>query len=1115
MLKKTIAFVLSLMFVLSAIGVATLFNGVLSVGAVYYDYYNYTSIPGWSDFTEQDLTEIHNPGLVLSQVDAPAFAPEHVTKATKIEVVNSQPVDFQGDTPYSGVVKIGSFVPLNLGEVHEGGDKTNLQWCAKKAPSSGATLAGGHDFSDDTGICFWVGHNDASEYSTIRINIFCLPYAGPGYYTGDDPAMDGAPEGFCFQAEKKPDADGYIYMDFKTDFKQIDWVWKFDDGKNYNIWSHGDVRRPLPYNALPYINAMSITFFSASAGDSYYIGDFCAYSDSRIHKDELAEAIDKFAALDPEAYTEESYAEAQEIYLNAYEMFLDDNISEHYTQREVDTLAKELLDAIDALLPMFPARMDISINGFGVWTEEDLETISDGGMSLDPAILAEEGVGPEEPTIEIVANGDSTIAPPYYGWSCFKSTIDDDGEVAVKNPFGADLSESAGIRFWLKNPEGITPDAMQILVGKAGEAEFIAEDYAITRPMTAGGSGYVYVSWSAFYEFSDTGAELFDYLDKLDYIAIQFENLRQAYYYISDLHVFKWSIQNADTSMLIQELNSTKEYLAGLNEADYTPRTWANLQHAIDSAEELLNKYGIDQDEVEEAIDELIKRKNRLSLIGNGATLDEINYLSALVNCGKSYWRGNYRSTSFNALKNVIEEAEEALDDIITSERCKDISDRMEAAIAGLVPITHSGTIEKGIFSFESYDGFDLNGSEGAIGDRTENVRYTLVKRKNAPILPEGYDQGLLMEAQTDMSSGEDDQHGVLQFKSMYRTNNNTGSPKFITPHTGDPLVSDLSGSDGFLVWVGVNDVNLVSEGTFRVGVSNCDLGPYFEMHAIDIPLPPTGSGWIYIPWNYFDHYDDWTNGEPIRLNEIRFYIFRFDGHIQQGLQVYITGLQAYTGTATAANVQPFVSNITEGDTIDVSEGAFRPEWNVGGAILDGKSFTYGDSINTNGAHKLKVINGDKTTEVNFTVTGGEVVYETPYIYGVTNGGEYTEPVTITWNAGEATLNDEPIEKGTVVSEPGEYTVHVVNGDKEATVSFTIKEEVPPPPANKPGDMDGDEEITVADALKALRIAAKLVRPTEDDIAIGDVDKDGDITVADALKILRVAAKLADEGSLA
>ena len=64
------------------------------------------------------------------------------------------------------------------------------------------------------------------------------------------------------------------------------------------------------------------------------------------------------------------------------------------------------------------------------------------------------------------------------------------------------------------------------------------------------------------------------------------------------------------------------------------------------------------------------------------------------------------------------------------------------------------------------------------------------------------------------------------------------------------------------------------------------------------------------------------------------------------------------------------------------------------------------------------------------------------------------------------------------------------------------------------GDMDGDGEITVADALRALRIAAKLVAPTEQDIELGDVDNDGEITVADALKILRVAAKLADRSSL-
>ena len=60
------------------------------------------------------------------------------------------------------------------------------------------------------------------------------------------------------------------------------------------------------------------------------------------------------------------------------------------------------------------------------------------------------------------------------------------------------------------------------------------------------------------------------------------------------------------------------------------------------------------------------------------------------------------------------------------------------------------------------------------------------------------------------------------------------------------------------------------------------------------------------------------------------------------------------------------------------------------------------------------------------------------------------------------------------------------------------------------GDPDGDGEITVADALIALRIAARLAPETPEMIAVCDTDGDGAITVADALSILRVAAKLAD-----
>ncbi|MBQ9557488.1 MAG: leucine-rich repeat protein [Clostridia bacterium] len=65
-------------------------------------------------------------------------------------------------------------------------------------------------------------------------------------------------------------------------------------------------------------------------------------------------------------------------------------------------------------------------------------------------------------------------------------------------------------------------------------------------------------------------------------------------------------------------------------------------------------------------------------------------------------------------------------------------------------------------------------------------------------------------------------------------------------------------------------------------------------------------------------------------------------------------------------------------------------------------------------------------------------------------------------------------------------------------------------PSITKGDPDGDGEITVGDALIALRIAAKLVTPGENDYYTCDVDGDGEITVGDALSILRVAAKLAD-----
>ena len=245
-----------------------------------------------------------------------------------------------------------------------------------------------------------------------------------------------------------------------------------------------------------------------------------------------------------------------------------------------------------------------------------------------------------------------------------------------------------------------------------------------------------------------------------------------------------------------------------------------------------------------------------------------------------------------------------------------------------------------------------------------------------------------------------------------------------------------------------------------------------------------------------------------INLMEIRFYIVRVDGTLPEGAEVYVTGISAYTDAKPTENVAPFIGNIVDGATIDVSENALVPVWNVGSASLNGVRFNYGDEITVNGDYTLVVTNANKQTAVNFTVTGGQSADATPIVTGVVDGGVYKEEVTINWDVGVATLNGAEIDKGTVVSAGGSYTLQVVNGTKSVVVRFTIEAEEEPEYTR--GDLDKDGVITVSDALAALRVAAKIAEETAEFVLIGDADGDGKITVSDALAILRVAAKMAD-----
>ena len=60
------------------------------------------------------------------------------------------------------------------------------------------------------------------------------------------------------------------------------------------------------------------------------------------------------------------------------------------------------------------------------------------------------------------------------------------------------------------------------------------------------------------------------------------------------------------------------------------------------------------------------------------------------------------------------------------------------------------------------------------------------------------------------------------------------------------------------------------------------------------------------------------------------------------------------------------------------------------------------------------------------------------------------------------------------------------------------------------GDADADGEVTVSDALRALRFAAKLAEADERALSVCDIDGDGEIGVTDALAILRAAVGSTD-----
>ena len=159
---------------------------------------------------------------------------------------------------------------------------------------------------------------------------------------------------------------------------------------------------------------------------------------------------------------------------------------------------------------------------------------------------------------------------------------------------------------------------------------------------------------------------------------------------------------------------------------------------------------------------------------------------------------------------------------------------------------------------------------------------------------------------------------------------------------------------------------------------------------------------------------------------------------------------------------------------------------------------TFADGNGAVNYETLSETDSDVTLRVTFSPDAGWALTK---FSAAGNVGAFDEPLCFEeYTAGEA---PEYLDFTVSKTDMADYT---------AITLVAIYEEFAAPELM--GDIDGDGEISVADALDALRIAAKLNEASERALRLGDVDHDGDISVGDALLILRVAARLEDQSSL-
>ena len=1008
--KKCLAAIITASMLLAM--VCTLGSVGLTASAAHPDYYEFTEMPGFGVWTDEELATLYEE-YTAAPVHSTENAPEGFEESVKFTITS---VD---KTWGSATINSGNLRNKNTAKQDPG-----FSWGAMSLPG-GKSIVGDKSFADCDGICFWVGGAGGRYEGKMKMQMFLAECRGP-YYDDSKGLDDGtnelanAPIGYRYESSSKgTDADGYIFFDFDEDFRQVDWWATDDNGINQSVSIYGEANlQPIPEKARATMNGITVCFLNVSVGTKIYIADIKGYKDTRVFLDDLDDAVSRFDSLNVDAYTAASYDAAFEVYLDALEMLTSG--ADGCTREEVEATAQRLNAAIDALDSMFPVESETKVAGFEVWDEDDLVDMNEGGLCTDVAYIEEGEDGPEICIISTASTG-----APDYGWSRFISAVDDGdgGFEAIKNPFDADMSDTAGFCFHIAYDGDYQPTDIQLGVGVTGGPYFIAMNPDVTFPLAPDREGLVFVSWSAFYDEEDD-EDIYDYIADLDFFELRLPDSTQEQIRIKDLYAFEWAINDADFAPLNEAVAAAEEEIGALNARDYYPAGWEAYEEAIEAAKILPEVYGVTDSDVEDAIAAINHARNALIPIG-GADYNLMKELHETYKAVRSFWYGNYTLSSGNKITRSVSGYEAVIDTAISEEDAGKLLDAFETAVKGIKAIVPKTILEDDkIYSFENYTDYDL---DYCMAFRSSGVVYSIDR------LDGGTDSLLMKAVRRVVSDGDNAAISFYPFYNNYLTR----------PLLKGDLVGDLSGINGFFFDVEVNDLTLAKDAKLSFGIKTNRDEKKFDKRATNIPLPASGKGRIYIP-TYTMTFDA-GNGASPAYNNIDAYYFLLDGAFAEGFEIRITNISAYKGSTNSVPEAPEVLNVTDGETYDAG---LKLKWSDGVAILDGEVYVYGTPIMVNGPHNLQVGTGENFTEVNFTITGG------------------------------------------------------------------VDPEVPPQPPVKKGDANGDGNISVDDALAALRVAARLAEPTEELLAACDIDGNGSIDVSDALAILRVAARLAPPESL-